>query len=162
MSDLQDKVVLVKSYRDRRGNLYPAAPYERLRYELPEAIQHNPEYVQTKDNYTFIPNESPQVERVILDTGASNDDLDGRIKREFKAEIGIITTPKEVEAKLDINSADLLALVALPGVGEALAKKLMAQREKEAFSSLEDVQRRVPLPFGRSWGELNVSVKPYA
>jgi len=160
MSDLYDKVVLTKPYRDRRGNLYPASMHEKFRYELPEPIRYDPYYVSVKEEVRFMKQNQDTVDRINYGLSASNDDKDGRLQNEFKADIGVLKTTQELKDTVNVNEADIKALVALPGVGEALARRVITQRQKSYFTSIEDIEKRVPLPFGRSWSELNVSVNP--
>ena len=42
-------------------------------------------------------------------------------------------------AALNLNTADIDALIALPGVGPALAERIVAQRERSAFTSVDDL-----------------------
>lgn len=52
--------------------------------------------------------------------------------------------PLEAKFRVDINSAEWPELVQLPGIGEATARAIVAEREANGrFESLEDVNRRV-------------------
>jgi competence protein ComEA len=45
------------------------------------------------------------------------------------------------KGKININTASKAQLKALPGVGEVTAKKIIAYREKNRFSSIEEIKR---------------------
>lgn len=49
-------------------------------------------------------------------------------------------------ANLNPNYAPLTALAQLPGVGEGIARAIVAERQTRPFSSLVDLQRRLRLP----------------
>lgn len=44
-------------------------------------------------------------------------------------------------ALLDVNSADVERLVTLPGIGPALAARIVAERDRRPFASLDDLTR---------------------
>jgi competence ComEA-like helix-hairpin-helix protein len=48
-------------------------------------------------------------------------------------------SPAPLPGKIDLNSADLEALVSLPGIGEHLAELIIEARERCPFSYLEDL-----------------------
>lgn len=52
----------------------------------------------------------------------------------YKAEIETASA-----GKIDLNSASLDQLIAIPGVGNTLAQRIMAFREKQPFSSLNEL-----------------------
>jgi competence protein ComEA len=45
------------------------------------------------------------------------------------------------EAAIDINTAPVTQLLRLPGVGQTLAARIIVEREKQPFSSVEDLRR---------------------
>lgn len=74
------------------------------------------------------------------------------------------TTPKayptetvQIKPKTDINKATIDELSKLPGVGVTTATKLDKEREKEPFSSVADLDTRIPLK-GKSWEELSPQI----
>ena len=74
------------------------------------------------------------------------------------------TTPKayptetvQIKPKTDINKATIDELSKLPGVGVTTATKLDKEREKEPFSSVADLDARIPLK-GKSWEELSPQI----
>lgn len=63
------------------------------------------------------------------------------------------STPKTTlkPEQIKINSASAEVIASLDGVGEKTAAKILEVREKQQFSSLEDLDKRVPLPLNRKW-----------
>jgi competence protein ComEA len=60
-------------------------------------------------------------------------------------------------AKLDVSRAGVEELQALPGIGPALAQRIVAAREEQMFTSLDDLVRV------RGIGEASVErLRPYA
>lgn len=56
-------------------------------------------------------------------------------------------------SRLDVNTATSEQLTSLPGVGKATAEVLIDERSKVPFTSLEDLDTRVPLRGGAKWAE---------
>lgn len=55
-----------------------------------------------------------------------------------------VLTPSSVTAPpgpVDVNRADLRGLMSLPGVGPAIAERILVARREQAFTSLEDLVR---------------------
>lgn len=50
-------------------------------------------------------------------------------------------TPGPTPELVDVNSADLEALQELPGIGPAIAERILVTRREQAFTSLEDLVR---------------------
>lgn len=59
--------------------------------------------------------------------------------------------------RVDINKATIDDLAKLPLVGVTTATKLDKEREKEPFTSIEDLNSRVPLK-GKNWEELKAQI----
>jgi competence protein ComEA len=59
--------------------------------------------------------------------------------------------------KTDVNKATIDELSKLPGVGAAIATKLDKARDQQPFTSVEDLDTRIPLR-GKSWDELKESI----
>jgi competence protein ComEA len=53
--------------------------------------------------------------------------------------------PGELTFQVDVNSADWPELSQLPGIGETLARRIVAERRRDGlFVEVEDIPRRVP------------------
>lgn len=52
---------------------------------------------------------------------------------------GIAKKPKAPSGPVNLNTADAEALATLPGIGPALASRIVAYRTQQAFSSVEDL-----------------------
>lgn len=61
------------------------------------------------------------------------------------------TEQQEQPAKLNINTATLEEIEALPKVGAKTARKVVRLREELPFNSIEDLDTRAALAFGKSW-----------
>ena len=60
----------------------------------------------------------------------------------WKGESGSIASPSDGGGLVNINTATMEELVGLDGIGEATAKKIIADREKNGeFASIEDIKR---------------------
>ncbi|MHB1193310.1 MAG: ComEA family DNA-binding protein [Longimicrobiales bacterium] len=64
-----------------------------------------------------------------------------RVRPHLELSPGGLSTPRASRPAppLDLNRADTLALQALPGVGPALARRIVAAREEARFRTLEDL-----------------------
>ena len=66
--------------------------------------------------------------------------------------------PPVEPALLNANTSLATALEALEGVGKTTVEKLIRERNQKPFESLEDLQKRVPLKFGKQWADLKVTI----
>ncbi len=69
--------------------------------------------------------------------------LQEKIKAEEKAcsQITTVSSPNSVSGLVNINTATQQELETLPGIGPALAQRIIATRQEKPFTSLEDLQR---------------------
>lgn len=58
-----------------------------------------------------------------------------------KENVHIRPTPTQVDFPININIADQATLEALPGIGPVTAEKIIACRQEEKFSTIEEIQR---------------------
>ncbi|MBW4635285.1 MAG: helix-hairpin-helix domain-containing protein [Iphinoe sp. HA4291-MV1] len=65
--------------------------------------------------------------------------------------------PPSLPVRLQVNQATIDELSKLPGVGTATAMKLIAERDKGAFTSLQDLSDRISLPRGK-WEDLRANL----
>lgn len=175
MSNINDMVILTQTYIDRHGNMYDASPFEVRRGDLPAAIRNDPDYVRLKQGVLVAPVSEQEIERTVLPSASNTSEQ----PKNFKPQLNVIAPLDEVnqaaetlkqdmveaetlnevsDNKLNINEASLSELIALNGVGAALAQKVLKERERNKFESLDDLKKRVPLKFGKNWGELDVTV----
>jgi hypothetical protein len=109
----------------------------KFEYEKPVEKVDLPKSVATNEINTgdFIPDE------LVINKATDSNEMP------MKAKLS-----KPVEApSLDINSAAKEDLIALNGVAKATADKIITLRKAHPFTSYEDINERVPLPFGKDW-----------
>ncbi|MFN7161419.1 MAG: ComEA family DNA-binding protein [Candidatus Gracilibacteria bacterium] len=147
------KVLLIKTYVDRlRGNLYPSSDTPIDELLLPAEIRNDPNYVRSLDEEkpTSIPATDTEILETKLDTGLDKDD----VKIEIDEKIVYEEVSEELKT-IDINKADFEELLKLPHIGKAIANKIIQERNKRPFTSVEDLNARVPLKFGASWTDIS-------
>ena len=147
------KVLLIKTYIDRlRGNLYPASPLPIDELLLPPEIRNNPEYVRPVDNpISTVPADDTEIQTVELDQK-----IDGTKPNDVGIETKAYVSYSEAEEalnKININKADFDELIKIPHVGKAIANKIIQERNKAPFESIDDVTKRVPTKFGIEWSQ---------
>lgn len=59
--------------------------------------------------------------------------------------------PEEKSNLIPINSVTVKDLEQVRGINNAIASKVAEEREKGRFTSLDDLDKRVPLTRGRKW-----------
>lgn len=99
----------------------------------------------------------PEKREKLLEAGYSIGDAEEfltDIQEPVVTEAPETTEQQEQPVKLNINTATLEEIEALPKVGAKTAKKVVALREESPFTSLEDLDSRATLPFGKSWTSL--------
>lgn len=144
-------VILIKTYIDRtRGNLYPASPTPIDELLLPPEIRDNPEYVQPVGSKTKnLPADDLEVQTVRIERKDDEEKPSIEIKQEV-----VYEEAKEQLEKININEASFDDLIKIPHVGKAIANKIIQERNKQLFTSIEDVVNRVPTKFGVNWSEI--------
>lgn len=162
-------VKLIRTYCGKSGNIYfpgiyvpgtlPAKAYNSY-YVVPAgpAIEKQTAVNPIKDKE--ISNGKFETEALTRNSGGAALSEEIEIKpqpldKKIKAKV-----VKAVEAPaIKINEIDEDALVALPSVGKVTASKILELREASAFIDYEDLNARVPLPFGKDWTAFDVNFK---
>jgi hypothetical protein len=136
-----------------RGNIYHPRIYNPG--ELPEEVLARLDIVQ-----------QDEVKEPVLTPTINNSDVKVENSISFSVEAPS-TVPKAyptetvvvgaVLPKTDVNKATIDELSKLPGVGAAIATKLDKARDQQPFTSVEDLDTRIPLR-GKSWDELKESI----
>lgn len=138
-----------------RGNIYHPRIYNPG--ELPEEVLARVDILQQDE---------AKIPDAVLTPTINNSDVKVENSISFSVEAPS-TIPKgfptetvivgAVLPKTDINKATIDELSKLPGVGAAIATKLDKAREQQTFTSIEDLDTRIPLR-GKSWDELKESI----
>jgi len=152
MIDITRPVKLLKMAVNR-GNIYHPRIYNPG--ELPEEVLARLDIVQ-----------QDEVKEPVLTPTINNSDVKVENSISFSVEAPS-TVPKAyptetvvvgaVLPKTDVNKATIDELSKLPGVGAAIATKLDKARDQQPFTSVEDLDTRIPLR-GKSWDELKESI----
>ena len=152
MIDITRPVKLLKMAVNR-GNIYHPRIYNPG--ELPEEVLARLDIIQ-----------QDEVKEPVLTPTINNSDVKVENSISFSVEAPS-TVPKAyptetvvvgaVLPKTDVNKATIDELSKLPGVGAAIATKLDKAREQQPFTSVEDLDTRIPLR-GKSWDELKESI----
>jgi DNA uptake protein ComE-like DNA-binding protein len=152
MIDITRPVKLLKMAVNR-GNIYHPRIYNPG--ELPEEVLARLDIVQ-----------QDEVKEPVLTPTINNSDVKVENSISFSVEAPNTipkTYPTEtvvigaVLPKTDVNKATIDELSKLPGVGAAIATKLDKARDQQPFTSVEDLDTRIPLR-GKSWDELKESI----
>jgi DNA uptake protein ComE-like DNA-binding protein len=152
MIDITRPVKLLKMAVNR-GNIYHPRIYNPG--ELPEEVLARLDIIQ-----------QDEVKEPVLTPTINNSDVKVENSISFSVEAPNTipkTYPTEtvvigaVLPKTDVNKATIDELSKLPGVGAAIATKLDKAREQQPFTSVEDLDTRIPLR-GKSWDELKESI----
>lgn len=152
MIDITRPVKLLKMAVNR-GNIYHPRIYNPG--ELPEEVLARLDIIQ-----------QDEVKEPVLTPTINNSDVKVENSISFSVEAPS-TIPKAyptetvvvgaVLSKTDVNKATIDELSKLPGVGAAIATKLDKARDQQPFTSVEDLDTRIPLR-GKSWDELKESI----
>jgi DNA uptake protein ComE-like DNA-binding protein len=152
MIDITRPVKLLKMAVNR-GNIYHPRIYNPG--ELPEEVLARLDIIQ-----------QDEVKEPVLTPTINNSDVKVENSISFSVEAPNTipkTYPTEtvvigaVLPKTDVNKATIDELSKLPGVGAAIATKLDKARDQQPFTSVEDLDTRIPLR-GKSWDELKESI----
>lgn len=141
-------VVVHRTIVTPAGNVYDARKRPYPAGEIPAEFLTDTYCTQQGIVLQPIPSTSV-VDRVLTETTI----------KELKPEIGKLEihnpTPNgEGETsvvKVQINEAPIEQIQAIDGIGEAIAKKVVAKREEAPFTSVEDLNERIKLGFGKNW-----------
>lgn len=144
MFDKNRPVFVKKGFYDKRGNYFPADESRPYRLVAVPAERRTPEYLS-----------QGLVKRVTTEEDmAKAIGLNPNETKTLKA-----TNTKITESpKLNVNAASKGELEALKYVGPSTAATLIEVRGAEKFSSLKELDERVPLPQGRSWSVLESEI----
>ncbi|MCC5616373.1 helix-hairpin-helix domain-containing protein [Nostoc sp. CHAB 5836] len=135
--------VTLKKHSQVKGNLYH--PREYKPGELPSELLTE-EYVTqgSPEVPTFSPFAGSFEEtKVIIGAETPNNELTS-----YQTSTVIVPTPV---TRIQINEATIEAIATLEGIGLIAAKKVVEERVKSPFTSLEDLKARVPLGKTLKW-----------
>lgn len=141
-------IYLKKDYRTKSGNFYSKGKYNSLD-ELPKELQGS-ELLDIK---------KPEVEIEILkkkDIVEFNKTERTEFIPELSKELNTSLPMVPEEVKIKINSATIEEISSLKGIGKVTAKKVTELRETSPFSSVKDLDERVPLYGSNSWTKYHV------
>lgn len=143
-------VRLKKPYYDRKtSNYYYYGNDFVPEVMIPAEIRDNPEYVEYKaENESAVIAIEDEVTTTSINVEMSADDrivepsldeetiqINNYVKSEEIAE--------EAAERIDVNTASEAELLKLKGVGKALAKRIVEERAKKRFESLEELNNRL-------------------
>ena len=164
-------VKLIRIYTGVSGNVYQPGVYEpgtlpikayNTYYCVPLAIAQDPtskpvrtmveeERSHAKFEYEKMPQKAPAENKVVQEDFKADEVFINKSNSHPETQLkGKLSKPVTVSA-LDINSASEEDLVALNGVAKATARKIIEMRESYPFQNYDDINERVPLPFGKDW-----------
>ncbi len=161
-------VRLLRIYPGKTGNIYmpgvykpgelPKAAYNSY-YVAPVAVVEKPA-MKTAMEESNLNNGKLKVEDMATRTEGTSLTEDIEIKnprvnpddKHLKAKV----VKPVVAPAIKINEADKKSLIALNGVAKSTASKIIELREQSGFIDYEDLNGRVPLPFGKDWTAFNV------
>jgi DNA uptake protein ComE-like DNA-binding protein len=118
---------------------------ENVTFNSDKNISFKPEFHKLHDDYKPAKPEQFRKEEVELKAGPKPYELTETYKK------------AEAEKSKSINTMPLTDIEALEGVGKATAARVVERRKEAPFTSIEDLQERVPLRFGRSWKDFNLT-----
>jgi hypothetical protein len=152
---LKEQIVrLKKVYYSLEGSVYYPGIYKPN--ELPDRA-YTDKYVETVGSLEKEPipvYRGPIKEQVIKYTKSDVEELDYRSKATKEK----VHTVKGADPdQISINTVTIKDLVALNGVGNVTAKKVLELREESAFTNYDDLNERVPLLLGRDWTAFNLT-----
>jgi predicted nucleic acid-binding OB-fold protein len=170
---------LKRPYFDpRSGNTLFSLPVPILAESVPEHLLNDPSYVEvveyendveseptqpleaSKPSVESVPYSDSEIEEVKINVKKEPFELKksvnlNNLESELKKEV-----EESIQDAININTATEEQLLALRGVGKAIAEKIIKERSERPFESINDLKNRVPLKFGSSqWETLNVVVE---
>lgn len=137
-----------------RGNIYHPRIYSPG--ELPDEVLARIDILQQEELKEPPPVLTPTINNSdvkIENTVSFSVEAPSTIPKAYPTEAVVVGTLPRTE----INKATIDELSKLPGVGAAIATKLDKAREQQPFTSIEDLDTRIPLR-GKSWEELKSQI----
>lgn len=160
-----DLIILKKRYIDSRGNNWSARKEPYQYGEMCKDIRDNLEYCVPVEKVTtevkLIKPQTSKPEEVLIDKKGITEVVPQLSNTSFiekkdivDEEATAITLIENLQdSRLNINTATEEDLTKLEGVGTRTADKIMEEREVKLFNSIEDLDKRATLMFGKKWEE---------
>ncbi len=142
------------------GTAYYAGVYDSA--QLPPSIVANSRYCSALEDATPVAFKDSLVKKKIK---IGEGDRQGAQQQSFQGEktVNLKTEPTKDQVKTDkdggtssppklsVNKATADELATIDGITAATATKLVEEREKGAFKSFDDLEKRLPLTNNRKW-----------
>jgi len=173
------KFLLKQNLVGAYGNVYFARAEPYLENELPARYLDNKEYLEEvfedkEVEYKFIEQgiatenvtqslshlTNPHLfEKLEIKPQIRTSTIIDKKKINEGSELEVISTVvnelKDEEKTVHINTATYDELRTISGVGDVIAKKVIAARKEKEFNSVEELDQLVPLKFSKKWSEIS-------